>query len=160
LKTDGRPALDEENLIFTFFNEVGIVSQLSQAYLNRHLPDGMHASHFATLNHLHRRGDGRMPQSIASAMQVTKGTMTHTLGVLEGRGLIEFRVNPNDGRSKMVFLTDAGRSFRETAVARVTASMAAVSPLLDGAALASAIPILRAVRRVLDDERSGRRDEA
>lgn len=150
--------MDDENLIFAFFNEVGIVSQLSQAYLNRHLPEGLHASHFATLNHLHRMGDGRMPHSIAAAMQVTKGTMTHTLGVLESRGLLEIRVNPNDGRSKMVFLTEAGKVFRESAVANVTASLAAVSPLLDGAALASAIPVLRAVRQVLDDERSNRRE--
>lgn len=148
--------MDEENLIFTFFNEVGIVSQLSQAYLNRHLPDGLHASHFATLNHLHRIGDGRTPQSIASAMQVTKGTMTHTLGVLESRGLIDIRLNPHDGRSKMVFLTEAGRAFREAAVVGVTGSLATMLPLLEGAALQEAIPTLRAVRRILDEERSNR----
>lgn len=148
--------MDEENLIFTFFNEVGIVSQLSQAYLNRHLPDGLHASHFATLNHLHRIGDGRTPQTIASAMQVTKGTMTHTLGVLESRGFINVRLNPHDGRSKIVFLTDAGRAFRKAAVDGVTGSLASLLPLLDGPALQKAIPTLRTVRRILDEERSNR----
>jgi DNA-binding MarR family transcriptional regulator len=150
------PPLDDETLIFTFFNEVGIVSQLSQAFLNRHLPEGLHASHFATLNHLRRVGNGRTPQAIASAMQVTKATMTHTLGVLEKRGLIEIRANPDDGRSKNVFLTADGRIFLQTAIATVTEGLAAVAPHLDRKALELAIPTLQSVRKTLDEERSAR----
>ena len=148
----------DENLIFTFFNEVGIVSQLSQAYLHRHLPDGLHPSHFATLNHLHRVGEGRMPQAIAAAMQVTKGTMTHTLGVLESRGYIDIRLNPADGRSKIVFLTASGREFRNSVVQDLSGQLAAILPLLDTQAMTNAIPALQMVRKVLDEERSGRLD--
>lgn len=148
--------MDDDSLIFTFFNEIGIVSQLSQAFLNRHLPDGLHSSHFGTLNHLYRVGDGTTPRAIANAMQVTKATMTHTLSVLEKRALIEMRANPGDGRSKTVFLTPAGRAFRLEAIGHVTAALATVSSLFDRAGLEAALPTLQRVRKILDAERANR----
>ena len=45
--------------IFEFFNEIGIISQLSSALFSRTLPDGLHVSHFSILNHMVRLGDGR-----------------------------------------------------------------------------------------------------
>lgn len=106
---------------FAVLNEIGIISQLSGALLALTLPDGVHPSHFGIVNHLVRRGDGRTPVSIAGAMQVTKMTMTHSLKVLADRGFIVTGPNPDDARGKLVWLTDAGRSFRADAIARVTA---------------------------------------
>ncbi len=146
--------MDDDTLIFAFFNEIGIVSQLSQAFLNRHLPDGLHSSHFATLNHLYRVGEGTTPLAIANAMQVTKATMTHTLSVLEKRALVEIRANPRDGRSKTVFLTPAGRAFRLAAIGDVTAALATVSSLFDRAELEASLPALQRVRKILDAERA------
>ncbi len=150
--------MDDDTLIFAFFNEIGIVSQLSQAFLNRHLPDGLHSSHFATLNHLYRVGEGTTPLAIANAMQVTKATMTHTLSVLEKRALVEIRANPRDGRSKRVFLTPAGRAFRLAAIGDVTQALATVSSLFDRAELEASLPALQRVRRILDAERANRPD--
>lgn len=107
--------------VFSFFTEIGIINQLSTALLAKSLPDGVHPSHFAILNHLARLGDGKPPQRIASAMQVTKNTMTHSLKVLQKRGYIDVQPDPNDGRGKLVFLTETGRSFRTEAIARVSA---------------------------------------
>ena len=42
--------------------------------------------------------------------------MTHTLAGLEKRGLVEMRPNPEDGRSKRVWLTPAGRTFRDRTI--------------------------------------------
>lgn len=150
--------MDDDTLIFAFFNEIGIVSQLSQAFLNRHLPDGLHSSHFATLNHLYRVGEGTTPLAIANAMQVTKATMTHTLSVLEKRALVEIRANPRDGRSKTVFLTPAGRAFRLAAIGDVTQALATVSSLFDRAELEASLPALQRVRKILDAERANRPD--
>lgn len=150
--------MDDDTLIFAFFNEIGIVSQLSQAFLNRHLPDGLHSSHFATLNHLYRVGEGATPLAIANAMQVTKATMTHTLSVLEKRALVEIRANPRDGRSKTVFLTPAGRAFRQAAIGDVTQALATVSSLFDRADLEASLPALQRVRKILDAERANRPD--
>ncbi len=108
--------------VFAFFNEIGILSQLSTALLAKALPEGLHPSHFFIVNHLTRMGDGKTPVRIAEAMQVAKATMTHSLRILERRGLVEARPNPEDGRGKLIFLTEAGRQFRDRAVARVYAA--------------------------------------
>ena len=111
----------EDFEVFGFFNEIGIINQLSTAILAKCLPDGVHPSHFAIVNHLVRTGDGKSPVRIAAAMQVTKNTMTHSLKVLEDRKFIRVEPDPEDGRGKLVRLTDAGRGFREAAIASVLA---------------------------------------
>ena len=106
--------------VFGFFTEIGIINQLSTAMFAKSLPDGVHPSHFSILNHLARMGDGKTPMRIASAMQVTKNTMTHSLKVLQDRGYIDVQPDPEDGRGKRVYLTETGRAFREEAIALVT----------------------------------------
>ena len=116
--------MSEENTtadeMFGFFTEIGIINQLSTAILAKHLPDGIHPSHFSILNHLVRLGDGKPPVRIASAMQVTKNTMTHSLKVLQDRGYITVAPDPDDGRGKLVYLTASGRTFRNQAIANVS----------------------------------------
>ena len=68
---------------FAFFNEVGIINQLTTTLLEEALPKGMIAPHFQVLNHLVRLGDGRTPLQMARAFQVPKTSMTHTLSGLE-----------------------------------------------------------------------------
>ena len=41
--------------------------------------------------------------------------------VLQHKGYIDVQPDPNDGRGKLVFLTETGRSFREDAIVRVSA---------------------------------------
>lgn len=106
--------------VFGFFTEIGIINQLSTAMFAKSLPDGVHPSHFSILNHLARMGDGKTPMRIASAMQVSKNTMTHSLKVLQDRGYIDVQPDPEDGRGKRVYLTETGRAFREGAIALVT----------------------------------------
>ncbi len=111
---------DNESMeVFGFFNEIGIINQLSTAILAQCLPDGVHPSHFSIVNHLVRTGDSKSPVRIAAAMQVTKNTMTHSLKVLEDRNFIRVDPDPADGRGKLVRLTDIGRAFRETAIRNV-----------------------------------------
>lgn len=105
--------------VFGFFNEVGIINQLSTAMLAKCLPDGVHPSHFSIVNHLVRTGDGKSPVRIAAAMQVTKNTMTHSLKVLTERDFITVEPDPEDGRGKIVRLTETGREFHRTAISRV-----------------------------------------
>ena len=141
--------------LFQVLNEVGIIHQLIQTEMNRRLPDGLHASHFGVLNHLVRLGDGRTPVSIASAFQVTKATMTNTLTRLLDRRLIELRPNPGDGRSKLVYLTEAGRDFRETAIRNLYPAMAGIAENVDLERLLGALPALQELRVYLDENRSG-----
>ena len=144
---------DPSGVVFAFLNEVGIISQLSTAFLARTLPDGIHPSHFGVLNHLSRTGDGKTPVQIASAMQVTKATMTHTLKVLEERGLIEDRPNPSDARGKLIYLTQTGRSFREKAIAKLASEFGHLATAEHGLMMQRVLPDLVAYRKYLDSNR-------
>lgn len=152
--SEGRMGEDgATNEIFAFFNEIGIIAQLSATLLNRSLPDGLSVAHFSILNHMVRLGDGRTPLQLASAFQVTKATMSHSIDVLSRRGFVRVKAHPEDGRSKLVFLTGAGRKFRDRAIKQATAAIAAFAGELDLAAMRDMLPRLRAVREVLDRNR-------
>lgn len=140
-------------VMFQFFTEVGIINQLaSTVFLNR-LPDGFTVLQFSVLNHLIRVADGRTPIQIASAFQVPKTSMTHTLSGLQEHGLVIFKPNPKDGRSKCVWLTDAGQQFRNEAIASLAIDIARFAPQINIEDIVHVIPVLQQVRQVLDKDR-------
>lgn len=139
--------------VFQFFNEIGIINQLSSTAFNRQLPAGLHLSHFSVLNHLVRLSDGRTPSAIARAFQVTKGNMTNTLSELERRGFIALKPNPGDRRSKLVMLKAAGRKFHANAINSIAPMVAALSSQLDLEKIRAVTPMLQEVREVLDNNR-------
>lgn len=140
-------------LYFAAFNEIGILAQLSRALLDARLPDGLIHTHFGVLNHLVRLGDGRTPLKIAQAFQVPKTSMTYTLAGLEKRGLVEMRPNPEDGRSKLVYLTRAGRELRDRAIEATGANLSWVSDVFPPDRIAALLPELAALRQILDENR-------
>lgn len=142
-------------LLFELFNEIGIIEQLSRASLEARLPPGLIAPHFTVLNHLTRLGDGRAPIDMARAFQVPKTSLTHTLKGLEDRDLIEMRPNPEDGRSKLVYLTDAGRALRTKTIVALGPDFERIIAALDTNSLAAAVPALKALRVFLDEDRNG-----
>jgi DNA-binding MarR family transcriptional regulator len=144
---------DERQQLFELFNEIAIIDQLMNNVFHRRMPLSLSVAHFGVINHLVRLGDGRTPVSIASAFQVTKPTMTNTLAKLEGLGLIEIRPNPDDGRSKLVFLTEAGREFRASAIAAISPDLAELTTHIPIDALTSILPQLRTLRSYLDHNR-------
>ncbi|MEM9473753.1 MAG: MarR family transcriptional regulator [Pseudomonadota bacterium] len=139
---------------FGFFNEIGIIEQLSRALMEARLPDGFLISHFTVLNHLIRVQDGQTPLVLARAFQVPKTTMTHTLAGLEKAGLIEMRPNPADKRSKCVWLTAAGRAFRDQAIAALVPDVDRLRGLIPAEALAELTPKLTEIREILDRDRN------
>ncbi|MEN0001084.1 MAG: MarR family transcriptional regulator [Pseudomonadota bacterium] len=141
-------------LYFELFNEIGIIAQLNRAALERHLTDGMVLPQFSVLNHLIRVKDGRTPLELASAFQVPKTTMTHTLHGLEKAGFVEVRANDDDRRSKRIWITPAGKAFREKAIASLGPDIANLSKVIDPKQVEDALPILRALRVFLDEARS------
>jgi DNA-binding MarR family transcriptional regulator len=140
--------------LFALLNEIGIIQQLAVSELNRRLPEGLHVSHFSVINHLIRLGDGRTPLSIARAFQVTKPTMTHTLKMLAERGFVDIKDNPADGRSKLVFLTGAGRAFHARAIEALEPVLALADRKLDLERITAIMPVLQELRAHLDDNRS------
>ncbi len=140
-------------IYFELFNEIGILSQLSRALFEARLPEGLVLPHFTVINHLIRVQDGRTPLQLARAFQVPKTSMTHTLAGLEKRGLVTMRVNPDDARSKQVWLTDAGRRFRDTAIAGIAPDLAGIADTLDPAEVRAVIDKLAILRKRMDAAR-------
>lgn len=103
-----------------FFAKISALSQLYTSLLTKALPDGVHPSHFAIIDHVYRTGEGHTPVQIATAQYVTKTTMSHSLKVLKDRDLIRIARNPKDGRAKQVFLTLKGRAFRDDALRQIS----------------------------------------
>ena len=143
-------------MLFEVFNEIGIIHQLTRALLEARLPDGLIVPHFSVVNHLCRLGDGRTPVEIARAFQVPKTSMTHSIKVLEAKGYVEVRPNPEDGRSKCVYLTDKGRALPQLAVARLAQDIDSITASYDPKRLLEIKPVLSELRMVLDAERNAR----
>jgi DNA-binding MarR family transcriptional regulator len=140
---------------FRLFNEIGIIEQLSRTIFEARLPPGFVLAQFSVLNHLVRVGDGRTPVAIAQAFQVPKTSMTHSLAVLEREGLIEFRKNPKDGRSKLVYITDAGRKFRQDAIDSLAPDVSRIAAAFPPDRVARLLPDLEVLRKFLDADRDG-----
>ncbi len=68
-------------------------------------------------------------------------------------GLIQMRQNPRDGRSKCVWLTEAGRQFRQDAIAVLTPDMAGIAKEMSLRRIAEALPVLTEIRDYLDGAR-------
>jgi DNA-binding MarR family transcriptional regulator len=140
--------------LFEVFNEIGIIEQLSRALLEARLPDGLIAPHFTVLNHLVRLGDGRAPIDMARAFQVPKTTLTHTLKGLEAQNLIEMRPNPEDARSKLVYLTPEGRRLRDQTIEALGPDFRRLADGFDLSRLSDVLPVLRDLRLFLDQDKN------
>ncbi len=144
----------EDPPIFRLLTEAGIIEQLARNQLERSLPDGLKMSQFGVLNHLVRLGGDWSPIRLANAFQVTKGAMTNTIQRLEKRGLVKVAADPEDGRGKLVSITEKGRAMRARCVKSVGPLIADLSAELSEKELGMALPVLGKVRRYLDTRRS------
>jgi DNA-binding MarR family transcriptional regulator len=142
---------------FRLFNEIGIIGQLLRSLLEVRLPPGFVAAQFSVLNHLARLGDGQTPLALAQAFQVPKNSMTHSLTVLESAGFIEMRKNPLDGRSKLVFITEAGRRLREDVIDALTPDIERIAGAFPPDVVARLLPDLERLRQFLDADRDAPR---
>ena len=138
---------------FRLFTEIGIIEHLSRSILEARLPPGFVLAQFSVLNHLVRVGDGRTPMAIARAFQVPKTSMTHSLAVLERERLIEIRKNPKDGRSKLVYITDAGRKLRQETIDSLAPDVRRIAASFPPDQVARLLPDLEALRKFLDADR-------
>jgi len=138
---------------FALLLEVGIINQIGTAFLQARLPDGLMVSHFGVVSHLTRVTDGETPLALAGAFQVPKTTMTHTLAGLEKHRLVEIRPNPDDKRSKRVWLTEGGRKFRADALAALAPILAELSKRFPLEKIERILPDLSEFRTVIDQLR-------
>ncbi|MGH6786164.1 MAG: MarR family winged helix-turn-helix transcriptional regulator [Novosphingobium sp.] len=143
--------MSDDPLTWQLFNEIGIIDQLAGTMFERVLPGGMTRAQFTVLNHFVRLGHAhRSPGELARALQVTRATMTSTLGRMARAGLVTIAPEPRDGRGKRVALTPAGLAMRGRCLAAVAPLLPMVDGLLDAAEIAALLPPLRTLRAGLD----------
>jgi len=145
---------DTRQLYFRLFNEIGIIAQLSRAAMELRLPRGLTLPHFSVVNHLTRVRDGQTPLALARAFQVPKTTMTHTLAGLLEHGFVEMRPNPEDGRSKTVWLTQSGRTFREEAIRSIDPDIEMLQTAISADRIGEVLPVLAEIRAFMDSARN------
>lgn len=147
--------MSQDPLVFRLFNEIGIINQLATTAFERALPKGMTQAQFSILNHFIRLGHHeRSPAQLASAFQVTRPTMTSTLARMERAGLVAIRPDPQDGRGKLVSVTEKGRTMRETCIAAGALFVPVVNSLMTKAELEATLEPLTRLRVVLDEMRN------
>jgi len=147
------PPTDTDALYFQLFNEIGIIAQLSASRFQRVLPHGLTVAQFSLLNHCVRLGVGWTPARLATAFQVTKGTMTSTLQKLEAKGFLRIDPDTADGRSKRVFLSAEGRAAREASLKALGPELAGLPEGFPPALAREILPALAHLRNWLDTHR-------
>lgn len=145
---------DPAKLIFTLFNEIGIINQLSTARFARALAPDLNPSEFGVLNHFVRMGDGKSPSYLAKAFQMTKPSMTAILGKLAGKGYVEIVSSDEDRRRKIVTITATGQAARQKGLVAMAPLAATLIAGQDVQALAQILPTLQTLREFLDQERN------
>lgn len=145
----------DDRLLFQVFNEIGIIEQLARAQFEAVMPDGLKLPHFSVLNHMVRLGDGQRPVDLARAFQVTKGTITNTLGRLETRHAIRLEPDGEDGRTKRVYLTAAGRDLHARSIEALIPAFQPLKAAIAPERFEAALPFLAELRRYLDQARDG-----
>ena len=143
----------KDPIALRILTEAGIISQLSQAMLEKALPDGLKVSQFTVLNHLVRLGGKWSPLRLANAFQVTSGAMTNTLKRLLARGLITLEEDPDDGRAKLVGLTPEGEAMRGRCIEAIGPLIYEINNLITEEEAAAALPVLQKIRAHLDAKR-------
>ena len=133
--------------------EIGIIAQLSQAQLDRTLPDGLSAAQFGVLTHFMRRGGTESPAQLARAFQVTKGAMTNTLQRLEAQGFVRIVGDETDGRRKLVTLTAEGAGAFNAGLGLMKPHLDAMRGAFTEDEFKAALPFLQALRVWLDENR-------
>ena len=73
--------------------------------------------------------------------------------MLEKRQLIRMAPHETDGRSKIVFLTSAGRDTQIAAIAAMGAPLDKIASDLGGETSADLLPALERIRKYLDENR-------
>ena len=140
--TPATPAANVDQMAAALRVSIGLlVRQLRQVPVE----GGLTLSEISALARLDRSGP-TTPGELAKQEQISPQSMGATLAALEGRGLIERRSDPGDGRRAVMSITDAGlellHSRRNAKVQQLARSLAAEFTPAELECLAEAAPLL------------------
>ncbi len=139
--------------MYQALTEIGIIHQLTETILRTSLPKPLTLAQFKVLTHLSRVPEVNTPTRITNAFQVTKGAMTHTLGLLLKNGFITIIDDEGDGRAKHVYMTKRGQEILIQAITAMAPNFAKLDAQLDAAELEALTKSLGKLRVFLDKVR-------
>jgi len=139
--------------MYQVLTEIGIIHQLTETILRASLPKPLTLAQFKVLTHLIRVPEVNTPTRITNAFQVTKGAMTHTLGLLLKNGLIKIVADEIDGRTKHVHITKTGQDILMQAVAAMAPNFIELGSQLNATELETLTKSLGKIRAFLDKAR-------
>lgn len=139
--------------MFKAITEISIIHQLTENMLRSALPKPLTLAQFKVLTHLSRVPEVNTPTRITNAFQVTKGAMTHTLGLLTKNGFATIAADEKDGRSKHVYITKAGQEIMGKAVMAMAPNFMGLSEQLGAAEIEALTKSLGKLRVFLDKAR-------
>ncbi|MDX8352640.1 MarR family transcriptional regulator [Cognatiyoonia sp. IB215182] len=99
------------------------------ALQDRIKPLGLSTGVFPIMLHLWQK-DGLTQSDLVTLVGIEQATMANTLARMERDGLILRRPDPDDGRSKRIFLTEVGRAKQTGAMAAANAANADIMAAL------------------------------
>lgn len=139
--------------VLTLIAAISAAHHGAQRLVEARLPKGLGAAQFAVMERLIRLGEGQTPRAIAAVFGWPKTSMSHTLAVMEARGLVRLEPNPRDGRSKCLWLTPKGRTLAMLAVTAVERDMARIAGLAPVEAVEALAVDLASLADRLEDQR-------
>ena len=142
--------LINDPLAVSLFSEISAIDHLFKVRLSKTLPLGMELSHFAVLNHFATLQGEKTPAQLARSFNVTKGAITNTLTKLSKMGYIHIRPDWDDGRSKLVAISEAGKNARDSAVATIEPIVGDLMKVIGPEKAKALIPFLRDLRILLN----------
>lgn len=110
--------------------------------------------HFSTLATLHRHGPQR-PSDLARIERFTPPAVARVVGALEDRGLVVRRPSPDDARSSLVEITEAGSALLAATRAEQSQAVARLLTVLGDDELAVLSAALDALERVASEAGAG-----
>jgi len=139
--------------MYQALTEIGIIHQLTETILRASLPKPLTLAQFKVLTHLIRVPEVNTPTRITNAFQVTKGAMTHTLGLLLKNGFIKIVADEIDGRTKHVHITKTGQDILMQAVTAMAPNFIELGSQLNATELETLTKSLGKIRAFLDKAR-------
>lgn len=131
--------------------EIGIVGQLGTTILERSMPYDLTLPQFFVLDQLAHVQHKTTPGLLAAAARVTRATMTSTLHRLKTKGLVVFRIDAGDRRSKCVVLTDLGYAAYLEASNATTQDLIALQMQVGIEELEAILPVLSKLQAFFDN---------
>lgn len=145
-----------EAALLALLTDIAIIHQLTSAAATRALAPMLGLSEYGLLNHMVRCGDGETPSQRARAFQVSKPSMTATIARLASKGCVRTVADAEDGRSRRVLLTGAGREAHAAGQEKLARLLPEMLDGYDPAPLLAQADMLAALRQHLDEQRSAR----